>query len=98
MISKAIVLLSLIDQGEAFLLKSVGIFKNVKICSISITAIYLFIVLLIYMEEQIEDAPGLILNFGSFSLVPLVIGVFVGVLQNLLEQAVNIKLENDLVM
>ncbi|MEG0076334.1 DUF2975 domain-containing protein [Anaerorhabdus sp.] len=95
---KFMVLLNLIDQGNAFSVESVKILNIIKKCAILITILYLFILPLVYIVADIEDAPGLLLILGCFSMVPFVIGIFAGVLEKLLDQAVQIKAENDLVV
>lgn len=67
-----------------------------KISGIIMTALlYLAGLPASYLTAQIEDAPGLvIIGFAIFS-VPLVVATFVAVLQRLLQEAVDIKSEND---
>lgn len=89
-------LLSYIDQNKAFSLTSVKALKNIKYCAITITSLYVIIIPFVYLLADKDDAPGLII----IGMVPLfasmVIAVFSAVLQRLLQQAIDIKSENDL--
>lgn len=89
-------LLSYIDKNIAFSERSVKALKVIKYCALTITGIYILCLPLILYMAQIDDAPGLgglgmVITFGAF-----VIAVFAAVLQKLLENAIEIKSENDL--
>ena len=49
----------------------------------------------VYAEAQIEDAPGLVIIGFAIASIPLVVATFVAVLQRLLQEALEIKSEND---
>jgi hypothetical protein len=50
-----------------------------------------------YHAAQTEDAPGLIVLFGTvFIAIPFVVAVLAGVAQKLFQNAIDIKKENDL--
>lgn len=89
-------LLSYIDKNQAFSELSVKALKNIKFCAITISGLYLAIMPFVYFVAELDDAPGLII----FGMVPvfaaMVIAVFAAVLQRLLQEAINIKSENDL--
>ena len=89
-------LLSYIDKNQAFSELSVGALKKIKICALIISGLYVLAVPLIYIMAEIDDAPGLIIIGMLFVFAPLVIAVFAAVLQRLLQEAINIKSENDL--
>ena len=89
-------LLGYIDKGIAFSQRSVNALKNIKYCAITITVLFILNLPIILYTAQIDDAPGLgglgmIITFGA-----IVIAVFAAVLQKLLQNAIDIKSENDL--
>lgn len=89
-------LLGYIDKNVAFSELSVKALKNIKYCAITITVLYILCLPIILHVAQIDDAPGLggiglIITFGA-----IVIAVFAAVLQKLLQNAIDIKAENDL--
>jgi hypothetical protein len=49
-----------------------------------------------YIIAEREDAPGIILIGLALTFAPLIISVFAAVLQKLLENAIDMKEENDL--
>ncbi|WP_018931263.1 DUF2975 domain-containing protein [Gracilibacillus lacisalsi] len=89
-------LLSYIDKNKAFSQISVKALKNIKNCAITISSLYVVIIPFVYLVAEKDDAPGLII----FGMVPIfasmVIAVFAAVLQRLLQEAIDIKSENDL--
>lgn len=89
-------LLGYIDKNIAFSERSVKALKNIKYCAIAITVLYILCLPIILYMAQVDDAPGLggigmIITFGA-----MVIAVFAAVLQKLLQNAIDIKSENDL--
>jgi hypothetical protein len=88
-------LLRYIDKGKSFSQLSVNTLKNIKHCAITISSLYVLGMPLIHFIAKKVDPPigllGLIIIFAS-----LVIAVFAAVLQRLLQEAINIKSENDL--
>ncbi|MCP2036693.1 hypothetical protein L1279_003738 [Planomicrobium sp. HSC-17F08] len=89
-------LLVYIDKNIAFSERSVKALKNIKYCAIAITVLYILCLPIILYMAQVDDAPGLggigmIITFGA-----MVIAVFAAVLQKLLQNAIDIKSENDL--
>ncbi|MDN7228774.1 DUF2975 domain-containing protein [Planococcus liqunii] len=89
-------LLGYIDKNIAFSERSVKALKNIKYCAIAITMLYILCLPIILYMAQVDDAPGLggigmIITFGA-----IVIAVFAAVLQKLLQNAIDIKSENDL--
>ncbi|MBZ9536559.1 DUF2975 domain-containing protein [Cytobacillus oceanisediminis] len=93
---QALRILGYIDKNEAFSEVSIKALSRIKKDAIVISIVYVLMVPFIFLLAQIEDAPGLIL----FGMVPIfasiVIAVFAAVLQRLLQQAIDIKSENDL--
>ncbi|PEK35772.1 MULTISPECIES: DUF2975 domain-containing protein [Bacillus cereus group] len=93
---QAFKLLSYIDKNEAFSELSVKALKNIKYSAITISTLYLLGMPLYYLMAARVDPPsfisiGLVIIFAS-----MVIAVFAAVLQRLLQEAINIKSENDL--
>ncbi|HDV8368742.1 TPA: DUF2975 domain-containing protein [Bacillus cereus] len=88
-------LLQYIDENTAFSELSVKALKNIKRCTITISGLYVLSLPLFYFIAKKMDPPiglvGLIIVFAS-----LVISVFAAILQRLLQEAINIKSENDL--
>lgn len=95
---QAFKLLSYIDKNQAFSEMSVIALKNIKFCAMTISGLYLAMLPFIYLIADLDDAPGLII----ISMVPIfssmVIAVFAAVLQRLLQEAIEIKSENDLIV
>lgn len=89
-------LLRYIDQDVAFSELSVRALRNIKFCAITMTALYFACVPFLFPIADGDDAPGLILFGAAFACTPLVIAVFAAVLQRLLQNAIDIKSENDL--
>ncbi|KQL35413.1 hypothetical protein AN960_17980 [Bacillus sp. FJAT-25509] len=88
-------LLRYIDNNTAFSELSVKALMNIKYCAIAISSIYVLGMPLFHFIAKKVDPPigilGAIIIFAS-----LVIAVFAAILQQLLQEAINIKSENDL--
>ncbi|MBT2741023.1 DUF2975 domain-containing protein [Bacillus sp. ISL-77] len=88
-------LLRYIDENTAFSELSVKALKNIKCCAFTISGLYVLGLPLFRFIAKKVDPPigllGLIIIFAS-----LVIAVFAAILQRLLQEAINIKSENDL--
>ncbi|MCM3731520.1 DUF2975 domain-containing protein [Fictibacillus nanhaiensis] len=89
-------LLSYIDMNEAFSELSVKALKNIKYCAITISALYVVFMPLLYLMAEVDDAPGIILIGMIIIFGCMVVAVFAAVLQKLLKNAIDIKSENDL--
>lgn len=90
-------LLNLIDQNKAFTAASVRAMRNVKYCGFIISSLFATWMPLVFRAADTEDAPGLVLIFGAIFIgIPFVIAVFAGVAQQLFQNAIDIKKENDL--
>ncbi len=89
-------LLNYIDGKKAFSNLSVTALKKIKSSAFSISAIYAATLPFVYVVAEIDDAPGLILVAMIPIFAFLVVAVFTAVLQKLLNEAINIKSENDL--
>lgn len=91
-------LLSYIDKNEAFSSFSVRSLKIIKYCAIVISSLYLVMLPFVFLVADKDDAPGLIIVGMVPICASLVIAVFSAVLQRLLQEAIDIKSENDLVV
>lgn len=93
---QALRLLSYIDHNEAFSEVSVKALNKIKYCAITISALYMAMIPFTFFVADKDDAPGLIL-FGTVPIfASMVIAIFAAVLQKLLNNAIDIKSENDL--
>lgn len=89
-------LLSYIDKNQAFSDLFVRDLKNIKYCAMIISSFYVVASPLLYVLAEIDDAPGFIVIGIVIAFASFVIAVFAAVLQRLLQEAINIKSENDL--
>jgi hypothetical protein len=93
---QAFKLLSYIDKNEAFSQMSVDSLKKIKKYAFTISGLYVVALPLVFIVAEWDDAPGLALLGMVIVGASLVIGVFAAVLQRLLQEAIDIKSENDL--
>jgi hypothetical protein len=89
-------LLNYIDKNKAFSDLSVKALKYIKYCAIAFSALYAIGMPYIYYVAEEEDAPGLILFGLMFIFISVVAATFATVLQRILQDALNLKSENDL--
>lgn len=89
-------LLDYIDKNKAFSELSVIALKKIKYCAISICSIHVLGLPLFYFVADKDDAPGLVFVGMVIPFASMVITVFAAVLEQLLQEAINIKSENDL--
>jgi hypothetical protein len=89
-------LLSYIDKNNAFSGASVTALKYIKYCAGIISASYAVGMPYIFFVADKDDAPGAVLIGLVLASAPLVVAVFAAVLQKLLQNAIDIKAENDL--
>ena len=95
---QAIKLLNYIDKNQAFSELSVKALKNIKYCAMTISGLYVVLIPFVFLLADRDDAPGALL-FGMIPIfASLVITVFAAVLQRLLQEAIDIKSENDLMV
>ena len=93
---QGLLLLGYIDNNTAFSDLSVKAIKNIKNCAFTISLIYATgMPAFIYLADK-DDAPGAVMIGLVFIFAPLITSVFAAVLEKLLQQALNIKSENDL--
>jgi hypothetical protein len=93
---QALRLLGYIDKNKAFSELSVKALKNIKYCANTISVFYAAIMPFVYLVAEKDDAPGLIIIGMVPIFASMVIAVFAAVLQRLLQDAIDIKSENDL--
>ncbi|MFC4104250.1 DUF2975 domain-containing protein [Paenibacillus xanthanilyticus] len=89
-------LLTYIDTNQAFSDLSVLALKNIRNCALTISGIFVAGLPLFYLIAERDDAPGVILVGMVLIFASLVIAVFAAVLRRLLQEAIDIKSENDL--
>lgn len=93
---QAFKLLNFIDQNKAFSEASVKSLKVIKYCGLAISASYVGLMPFIFVAAELDDAPGVILVGLVFIFASFVVATFAGVLQKLLQNALELKSENDL--
>jgi len=93
---QALLLLRYIDSNTAFSELSVKAIQNIKYCAFTISVLYAAgMPYIIYVADK-DDAPGAVLMGLVFIFAPLITSVFAAVLEKLLQNAIDIKKENDL--
>ncbi len=93
---QAMILLGYIDRNTAFSLLSVRALRNIKYCAGSISLLFAASMPYVYYVADKDDAPGVILIGLIIIFASFVIAVFAAVLQKLLQNAAELKSENDL--
>ncbi len=89
-------LLKYIESNTAFSDLSVKALKNIKYSGIAISIMYTLGLPYIFIVAEKDDAPGVILMGLIIIFASFVIAIFAGLLQSLLQNAIDIKTENDL--
>ena len=93
---QAFKLLNIIDSNKAFTQVAVNILRNIKFAAMSLIGFIVIAVFYIRFFVHGDDPAGPIALGIYTSFVSLVIATAVGVFQKLLQNAVDIKSENDL--
>ncbi|MEK4149559.1 DUF2975 domain-containing protein [Robertmurraya sp. FSL W8-0741] len=93
---QAFKLLQYIDQDHAFSQMAVNALKSIKKSAIWISSLLFVGMPLFYLVAEADDAPGIILIGLVLIFASVVIAIFAAVLQRLLQEAIDIKSENDL--
>ena len=93
---QAFKLLRTIDENKAFSNLSVNALMKIKYCAIAISILHAAVLPLFYLYADVDDAPGVIFVGLIVPFASVIIAVFAAVLQKLLQEAINIKSENDL--
>ncbi len=92
---QAFKLLNYIDGNRAFSDLSVRALHKIKFCAVAICIFYAAGMPLFYLMAEVDDAPGIIVIGLVVIFASMVIAVFAAVLQRLLQEAIDIKSEND---
>jgi hypothetical protein len=93
---QAFKLLVLIDRNQAFSESAVKALKIIKYCAMTYSGLYVIIFPFVFLLAERDDAPGAIFIGMVPIFASMVIAVFAAVLQRLLQEAIDIKSENDL--
>lgn len=93
---RAFNLLIYIDKNQAFSELSVKALKNIKLCAMIVSGLYVIIMPFVFLLAELDDAPGLIIVGIVPIFASMVIAVFAAALQKLLKEAIDIKNDNDL--
>jgi hypothetical protein len=93
---QAMKLLGYIDHNTAFSLASVHALKRIQYCGIVMGIIWMSGMPFIYYFAERDDAPGAILFGMAFAAVPFAVSVFAALLKKLLQNAIDMKAENEL--
>lgn len=93
---QAIKLLNYIDKNKAFSELSTTALRNIKYCAVTISALFAAGMPYIFYVADKDDAPGLAALGFVIIFSSMVIATFAAVLQKLLQNAAEIKSENDL--
>lgn len=89
-------LLGYIDKNQAFSDLSVQALKKIKLYALSICGVFAISLPLFYIVGEVDDAPGVIIISLVLIFAPTVIAVFAAVLEKLLKNAIEMKIEHDL--
>jgi hypothetical protein len=89
-------LLDLIDKNSAFTNAATDALKKIKYCALAISGLFMLGMPYIYYAADRDDAPGVMLIGLIIVGASFVIATFAAVLQKLLQNALDIKAENDL--
>lgn len=90
-------LLSYIDRDQAFSQLSIKTLKTIKYCAVAVSMLFTVEMPFFYLLTKADDAPGVLIG-AVIIFASLVVAVFAAVLQKLLQDAIRIKEENDLIV
>lgn len=89
-------LLTLIDKNKAFSKLAISSLNRIKFSSLGISAIFTIDLPFIFKIADADDAPGLMLFALIIIFATFIVATFAAVLQKLLQNALEIKSENEL--
>lgn len=89
-------LLGYIDTNKAFSQLSINSLRHIKYSASLISILYALGMPYIFYAADKDDAPGVVLIGLVFVFAPMVVAVFASVMQKLLQNALDLKSENDL--
>ncbi len=95
-IFQAIKFLGYIDKNIAFTKKGVLVFRNIKRCAVLFSIFIALALPYVFMFAQDDDSPGVVLIAGVIAFASFVIATTASIFQKLLQNAVDLKSENDL--
>lgn len=93
---QAVKLLQYIDKNNAFSQSSITALRTIKFSAIAMSALYWIAMPMVGTFAQLDDAPGVVLIGAVLASSPLVVATFAAVLQKLVQNALDLKTENDL--
>lgn len=93
---QAMKLLGYIDSNKSFSPFSTNALKNIKYCAVAIATMYAVGMPYIFYAADRDDAPGAVAIGLIITGASIVIAVFASLLQKILQNAIDIKSENDL--
>ena len=91
-----VLLLRYIEKNIAFSELSIQAIRAIKYSAFSISVLYSGGMPVTVSVAHTDDAPGVVLIAFIFIFATLIVGVFAAVLEKLLQNAIDIKSENDL--
>jgi len=95
-------LLNLVDKGLAFSKQSVKALQNIKVCAAAFTLLVLagasLVIIIARLENPTEDVTPVVTFGFIFTFISTAIAIFVAVVQKLINDAINMKKENDLII
>lgn len=89
-------LLNLIDRNKVFSAAAVKALRFIKYAGFCMSLCYSVFLPMAYLINQHIDPPGFMVMSTAYAMLPSVIGVFAGVMERVLQNAIDIKTENDL--
>jgi hypothetical protein len=95
-LQQAVKLLDNIDKNRAFSAGSVRSLRNIRNCGLTISGLFAVGTPYIFYAADQDDAPGVLLLALVIVFTSFVIAVFAAVLQKLIQNALDLKMENDL--
>jgi hypothetical protein len=95
-LQQSLKLLDNIDKNRAFSAKSVRALQNIRNCGFIISGLFALGTPYIFYAADQDDAPGVLLLALVIVFTAFVIAVFAAVLQKLIQNALDLKTENDL--
>lgn len=95
-------LLSYIDENKAFSTRSVKLLQNIKlyaiVFSVMIAASAITVIVAARIMDPREDVTHIVALGFIFTFASSIVATFAAVMQRLLQDAINIKSENDLIV
>ncbi len=95
-------LLSYIDGNKAFSHRSVRTLQNIKLCAIALCIMIVIgaitVIVVARIADPREDVMHIVTIGFIFTFASSIVATFAAVLQRLLQDAINIKSENDLIV